>query len=136
MPFRHGIDTRDTHGGRPRRALTGLIVCGICGAELRASSRSTITVKYGPAPGQVSIDTERQATYECRQLGAARHLSVLALETEQRIRELVQRRTGRSDRAAIAAAVERIVVSPGVPGRSHFDPYRLRIVWRPLRSLL
>jgi hypothetical protein len=127
MRFRHGIEGR--HGGRPQRLLTGLIVCGRCGAELRASSRTRLYIKYGPPPRGAYVYTERQATYECP---AHRHISILAVETEQQVRELVERRTGRKgDRAAIASAVSSIVVSPGVPGRSHFDPYRLRVIWQP-----
>ena|SRR5450759_988397 len=137
IPFRHGIEHT---GGRPRRLLTGLLTCGRCGTELRASSRSRPVIRYGPLPLKARIITERQATYECSDL---RHISILAIETEQRVSELVERRTGRkADRAGIASAVLRIVVSPGRPGLARFDNYRLRIVWRdpairttPLRRL-
>ncbi len=127
MRFRSGIGHT---GGRPRRLLTGIIACGICGAELRASARSRIEIKYGPPPFKGRPHVWTQPIYVCPDL---RHISILAIETEERISELVERRTGRkADRAGIAAAVLRIVVSPGRPGLAHFDPYRLRVVWQPL----
>jgi hypothetical protein len=127
MRFRSGIGHT---GGRPRRLCTGLIVCGICAAELRASSRTRHELRYGPPPRQAWPYTERQPVYVCPDL---RHISILATETEQRVGELVERRTGRkADRAGIASAVLRIVVSPGRPGLARFDPYRLRVVWQPM----
>jgi hypothetical protein len=123
-PLRDGIG----HGGRARRMLTGLLTCGLCGAELRASSTPRQRSPYGPLPPNTSTLRFHQARYICP---AFHHIAILATETEERICQLVERRTGRADRPAIYTAIQSIVVSAGRPGLTRYDPYRLGIEWQP-----
>ena len=120
-------------GGRPRRALTGIICCGRCGMKLRAGVRQRIETRWRPIPGAKINEPYTVRWNQPRYTCPSGHLAILATETEERVSQLVQRRTGRlaDDRAAVASAVLRIVVAPGVPGRNHFDPYRLGLVWQP-----
>lgn len=137
IPVGDGIGRR---GGRPRRVLTGLLVCGLCDAELRASPRSRHETRWRPVPGSKlneAFDHQySQPRYVCPN---GRHLAILALPLEQIIEAAVA-----ADRPGetLAGAILRIGVAPGRPGCNHFDPYRVRIVWRdpsirptPLRRL-
>jgi hypothetical protein len=135
MPASDGIHP----GGRRPRLLTGLLECGLCSAQLRASPRSRHETRWRPVPGSKMNDPYAfqwsQPRYVCRR----GHLAIVAQPLEQLIKTAVA-----ADRPGetLAAAITRIVVAPGRPGCNHFDPYRLHIVWRdpairttPLRRL-
>ena len=131
--IRNSIPPRDgihRPAGRPRRLLTGLIVCGRCGRPMRASPRTRHEMR-GSGPERLPF-TFRQPRYVC----PTGHLAILAEPTERILAVAVTHRrgsqlpTGRErQRVAIAAVVDRIEVRPGRPGASAYDPCRLRVTF-------
>jgi hypothetical protein len=118
------------HGGRPQRPLTGLLVCGLCGAHLRASPRPRHSIEWRPRglTNEPYAVTWSQPRYVC----PTGHLAIIAEPLERLI----------SAAMAEGGEILRVVVAPGRKGCTHFDPYRLRIDWRdptitrtPLRRL-
>lgn len=156
-------------GGRRRRLLTGLLVCGLCGAQLRASPRARHSIEWRPhgLTNEPYAVTWSQPRYVCpvghlaiiaeplerlieaavadmstREIGKVAGVSHETVAVEKRVvRNLtpdepparVVDADGKSypgRRADIRAAILEVVVAPGRPGCNHFDPYRLRVVWR------
>jgi hypothetical protein len=127
------------HGGRPRRMLTGLLVCGICDAQLRASPRTRHETQWLPVPGSKLNAPHAYQYSQPRYVCPTGHLAIIGRPLEQLIKAAVA-----ADRPGdtLAGAIVRIIVFPGRPGCNSFDVYRLRFVYRdptirttPLRLL-
>ncbi len=119
-------------GGRPRRLLTGLAVCGRCGAQLLASPRTRHELRFLTGPTREPY-TWRQPRYVCPD---GHHLASLAEPVEQVIKAAVEQRLGRrllgrleDQRRTIAEAIRSVEVLPGTPGATAWDARRLRAVW-------
>jgi hypothetical protein len=135
MPVTDGIGR---HGGRPRRSCTGLLVCGICAAQLRASPRTRHETQWRPVRGSKLNAPYAHHYSQPRYVCPTGHLAIIAEPLERIIVSAI----ADTPTTRESGAIIRIVVAPGRPGCNHFDPYRLRIIWRdpairttPLRRL-
>src|SRR5664279_1299582 len=73
------------HGGRPRRVLTSLLVCGLCAVHLRASPRTRHETQWRPVRGSKLNESYAHHYSQPRYVCPLGHLAIIAEPLERLI---------------------------------------------------